>query len=103
LVSNWNRIVSQLPSNDLAQYLQDEIRRQWPEDLYPYHIEVIAQQTNRITVRIWNAHGVEIEKEAFPERFLASPHKSPTAAAVFHALELAIVAAQGHSGAQPRG
>jgi len=96
-MSNWNRMVSQLPSDELAQYLLDEIRRRWPEDQHPYHIEVIARQPNRITVRVWNARGLEIEKEAFPEKYFATPHKSPTAAAVLNALELAIVAAQGHS------
>jgi len=98
-VRKWDRIVSQLP-DPLTQYLQVEIRRRWPEDQHPYHIEVTAQQPNHITVRVWNARGLEIKKDAFPEKYFASSHKSPTAAAILDALELAIVAAQGDSRTQ---
>ena len=85
-MKHWKRSVSPV-SHDLAEYLQGEIRRRWPEGEYPFHIEVIASQdTTWLEVRVWNA-GVHIVNDACPMKFLASAAKSPTVAAVLHAIE----------------
>jgi len=91
---HWNRSVSLVPS-ELADYLQQEIKRRWPEDPCPFHIEVLGEATSsRFEVRVWNRTGLEITREASPEDFLGWHAKSPTIAAVLTAVESAVAEAQ---------
>ena len=86
----WNRQVS-LAGDELAERLLLEIKRRWPVGQYPFHIAVIGlKDKNEIQIRLWDGLGLEILKQAFPEKFISSPAKSPTVAAVIHAVESAV-------------
>jgi hypothetical protein len=80
---------------DLAEYLQAEVKRRWPEERFPFHIEVIGDAiSRRMEVRVWNRDGVDVVMHASPDAFLSTREKSPTVAAVFEAVELAVAEAQ---------
>ena len=100
----WNRQVS-LAGDELEDRLLAEIKRRWPDGQYPFHIEVVgAKDQKGIQIRLWDGDGLEIIKRAFPEKFISSPAKSPTVAAVIHAVESAVasVAARPPESGRPR-
>jgi hypothetical protein len=89
-MKHWNRNVF-LSSHDLQERLRAEIARRWPEAQYPFHIQVIAEDTtSTVEVRVWSDDGIHIFEEALPESFSASRENDPTIAAVLHADELAL-------------
>ncbi len=92
---HWNRSVSLIPP-ELADFLHKEIKKSWPEDKYPFHIEVLGEATSpRFEVRVWNRTGVEISRQGSPENFAGWRATSPTIAAVLQAVESAVNEAQG--------
>ena len=69
---HWNRTVL-LSAAELAEYLQTEIKRRWPEGRYPFHIEVLGYAiSTQLEVRVWNREGVHVVKHASPEAFVSS-------------------------------
>ena len=87
-----------LPNEDVVEYLLSKIKRRWPEAHCPFHIEVIGgQNTTRVEVRVWNNEGIHFTIETAPEEYLASREKSPTVAAVLHAVEATVTEARNNT------
>ncbi len=90
-----NRSVS-LVLPELADFLHKEIKKSWPEDKYPFHIEVLGEATSpEFEVRVWNRTGIEITRQGSPENFAGWRATGPTIAAVLQAVESAVNEAQG--------
>ena len=86
----WNRLVA-LATAELAEHLQSEIKKRWPEEQYPFHIEVFETPNfQQLDVHVWN-DAVDITRQASPEGSLESLEKSPTVAAVLQAVEKALI------------
>ena len=102
-MKHWNRNVF-LGSYDLQERLRAEIVRRWPEAQYPFHIQVIAEDTtSTVEVRVWTDEGVHIFEEVLPESFSVSSENEPKIGAVLHAVELALREAASESLAINRG
>jgi hypothetical protein len=87
---HWNRTVL-IGNGEMGEYLRDEIRRRWPEAQYPFHIEVVSDQSmTHLEVRVWNIGGVQIVKGVLPEQSMASGTQSPTVVAALQTVEAAI-------------
>lgn len=88
-MKHWNRNVF-LGSHDLQERLRAEIVRRWPEAQYPFHIQVLAEETaTTVEVRVWSDEGIHILEEAIPESFPPSKD-DPTIAAVLRTVDLAL-------------
>lgn len=75
-----------------------------PEAQYPFHIQVIAEDTtSTVEVRVSTDEGVHIFEEVLPESFSASRENDPTIVAVLHAVDLALREAASESLATNRG
>lgn len=94
-----NRLVA-LATAELAEHHQSEIKRRWPEDQYPFHIEVFeTPNLQRLEVHVWN-DAVDITRQASPQAFLGS--RETTVAAVLHAVERALITAREGEGSERR-
>ena len=88
-MKRWTRSVF-LGTRDLQEQLRAEIVRRWPEARYPFHIQVIGEDaTGAIGVRVWTDDGIHIFEEADPWD-VGYGEDTRIAAAVFHAVELAL-------------
>ena len=91
---HWNRTVL-IGNAELGEYLRDEIRRRWPEAKYPFHIEVVGDQSmTHLEVRVWNTAGIQVVQAADPGQPATSKAESPTVAAVLSTVESAMAEAR---------
>lgn len=82
----WNRSVKQLGDQTLENRLEETLKKLYPQDSYPFHIEVV-RGFGAIAVSIWIRGGaVKPRREiADPAEFVTDP-QGPTFAAVISKL-----------------
>lgn len=89
-MKHWSRSVF-LGNHDLQEQLRAEIVRRWPEAEYPFHIEVIEEETkSAMEVRVSSEAGIHIFEEAIPENVCSSGGSRRTIDAVLHAVDLGL-------------
>jgi len=85
----WTRSVF-LGGHDLQERLRAEIVRRWPEAQYPFHLEVLAEETDSaFEVHVWSDTGIHIFQEAIPKS-PPSREDDATIAAVLYTVERAL-------------
>jgi len=65
----WNRCATQLGDRRCELLIQETLEKQYPQDQFPFHIEVVGGQKTHATVWIRDGRGLNISGDAYPEDF----------------------------------